>query len=74
MLTLTNPWYIMIMFAIVAFVIYFAKNLYLKKEDGPTLFEKLRNFGIHPTMRKPPKSSDLEGDDTSNNQKGDHAY
>jgi len=51
------------MFAIVAFVIYYAKNLLLRKEDEPTLLEKLRNSGIHPTIRKPPKSSDLKGED-----------
>ena len=68
MLSLTNPWYILIMFAIVAFVIYFAKNLLLRKKDDSTLLEKLRNSGIHPTIRTPPKPSDLKGDDTSNNQ------
>ena len=70
MLTLTNPWYILIMFAIVAFVIYFAKNLLLSKENDPTLLEKLRSSGINPTIRKPPKPSDLKGDDSSkdNNQ------
>ena len=68
MLTLTNPWYILIMFAIVAFVIYYAKNLYLKKEDKPSLLEKLRNPGIHPTIRKPPKPADLEGEDQNNNK------
>ena len=67
MLTLTNPWYILIMFAIVAFVIYFAKNLLLKKEDDPTLFEKLRNSGIHPTIRKPPKPSDLKEENKNQN-------
>jgi len=55
------------MFAIVAFVIYFTKNLLLRKEDDPTLLEKLRNSGIHPTIRKPPKSSDLKGDDKNRN-------
>ena len=68
MLTLTNPWYIFIMFVIVAVVIYFAKNLLLRKEDGPTLFEKLRNSGIHPTIRKPINPDNLKGDDTSNNK------
>jgi len=67
MLTLTNPWYILIMFAIVAFVIYYAKNLLLRKKDDPTLLEKLRNSGIHPTIRKSPKSSDLKRDDKNNN-------
>jgi hypothetical protein len=64
MLTITNPWYILIMFAIVAFVIYFAKNILLRKEDDPTLLEKLRNSGINPTIRTPPKPSDLKGGDT----------
>ena len=67
MLTLTNPWYILIMFAIVALVIYYAKNLLLRKKDDPTLLEKLRNSGIHPTIRKPPKSSDLKGEDKNQN-------
>ena len=69
MLTLTNPWYILIMFAIVAFVIYYAKNLLLRKEET-TLIEKLRAAGIFPTIRKPPKPSDLKEDDVSkdNNQ------
>lgn len=67
MLTLTNPWYILIMFAIVAFVIYFAKNILLRKEDDPTLLEKLRNSEINPTIRTPPKPSDLKGDDPENN-------
>ncbi|MCD4678588.1 MAG: hypothetical protein K8S18_21755 [Desulfobacula sp.] len=68
MLTLTNPWYILIMFAIVAFVIYYAKNILLRKKNDPTLLEKLRNFGIHPTIRKPPKPSGLKGGDTNNSQ------
>ena len=68
MLTLTNPWYILIMFAIVALVIYFAKNLLLRKKDDPTFFEKLRASGIHPTLRKPINPDDLKGGDTSNNQ------
>jgi hypothetical protein len=66
MLTLTNPWYILIMFAIVAFVIYFAKNLLLRKEDGHTLLEKLRTSGINPTIRTPPKQSDLKGGNPEN--------
>jgi hypothetical protein len=49
-------------------VIYYAQNLYLKKEDKPSLMEKLRNSGIHPTIRKPPKSSDLKGKDQNNNK------
>jgi hypothetical protein len=56
------------MLVIIAFVIYFAKNIYLKKEDDPTLLEKLRDSGIHPTIRKPPKTSDLEGDNNNQNK------
>ena len=40
------------------------KNILLRKEDDPTLLEKLRNSGINPTIRTPPKPSDLKGGDT----------
>ena len=41
--------------------------LFFYRRYKKPIFEKLRNFGIHPTIRKPPKPSDLKEDDTNNN-------
>ncbi len=72
MLTLTNPWWILVMFAIVAIVIYFAKNLYLRNKNDHTLNEKLKNAGIHPTIRKPFNPSDKKGGNKKTDKTDNH--
>ena len=64
---LTNPWFIIFTSINIVALIYLAIKFYYKNKDEPTLYEKLRDAGIHPTIRKPPKQSDLQEDDISNN-------
>ena len=64
---LTNPWFILFTAINIIALIYLAIKYRCKYKNKPTLYEKLRNAGIHPTIRKPPKSSDLQEDNTSNN-------
>ena len=64
----TNPWFIGFTAINIVATIYLAIKFYYRSKDEPTLFEKLRSTGIFPTIRKPPKSSDLEeGGETKNN-------
>ncbi len=65
---LTNPWFIAITVINILALIYLAKKFHYKPKNAPTLFEKLRAAGIFPTIRKPPKPSDLKGGDTDCNQ------
>jgi hypothetical protein len=62
---LTNPWFIVFTVLNIIALIYLAIKFYYKTKNEPTLYEKLRASGIHPTLRNPP---DLKGEDTSNNQ------
>jgi hypothetical protein len=64
----TNPWFIVFTLINIIATVYLAIKFYYRTKDEPTLFERLRNSGICPTLRKPPRSSDLKGGDTSNNQ------
>ena len=65
---LTNPWFIIFTAINILVTIYLAIKFYYRyKKDEPTLYEKLRNSGIHPTIRKPTKPSDLQEDGNSNN-------
>jgi hypothetical protein len=64
----TNPWFIVFTLINIIATVYLAIKFYYRTKDEPTLFEKLRASGICPTLRTPPKSSDLKGDNTSNNQ------
>ena len=62
---LTNPWFILFTVLNIVAMIYLAIKFYYKTKDEPTLLDRLRSAGIHPTLRKP---SDLKGDTNSNNQ------
>jgi hypothetical protein len=64
----TNPWFILFTLINIIATFYLAIKFYYRTKDEPTLFEKLRDSGICPTLRTPPKPSDLKGGDTSNNQ------
>jgi len=65
---LSNPWFIIFTIINIIATIYLAIKFYYRyNKDEPTLYEKLRNAGIHPTIRKPPKPSNLQEDNTSNN-------
>ena len=65
---LSNPWFIIFTVINIIATIYLAIKFYYRyKKDEPTLYEKLRNAGIHPTIRKPPKQSNLQEDGTTNN-------
>ncbi len=65
---LTNPWFIIFTAINIVATIYLAIKFYYRyKKDEPTPYEKLRNAGIHPTIRKSPKPSDLKGDDIKEN-------
>jgi hypothetical protein len=64
----TNPWFIVFTALNIVALIYLAIKFHYKTKKEPLLFEKLRASGIHPTLRTPPKSSDLKGGETSNNQ------
>jgi hypothetical protein len=64
----TNPWFIVFTGINILATIYLAIKFYYRTKDDPTLFEKLRASGICPTLRTPPKPSDLKGDNTNNNQ------
>ncbi|MBA3010041.1 MAG: hypothetical protein FP812_07370 [Desulfobacula sp.] len=63
---LTNPWFIVFTGINIAALIYLAIKFRYKSKKEPLLFEKLRDAGIFPTLRIPPKSSDLEGGDPEN--------
>ncbi len=63
---LTNPWFIIFTAINIIATIYLAIKFYFKNKDKPTLYEKLRNAEIHPTIRKPPKPSDLQEDSNNN--------
>jgi hypothetical protein len=64
---LSNPWFIIFTAINIIATIYLAIKFYYRyKKDEPTLYEKLRNAGIHPTVRKPMKENELKGGDTSN--------
>ena len=60
---LTNPWFIIFTVLNIVAMIYLAIKFYYKTKDEPTLLEKLRASGIHPTLRNPP---DLKGEDNNN--------
>ena len=62
---LTNPWFILFTVLNIVAMIYLAIKFYYKTKNEPTLLEKLRASGIHPTLRKPP---DIKREDTSNTQ------
>ena len=64
----TNPWFIIFTAINIIATIYLAIKFYYRyKKDEPSLYEKLRNAGIHPTLRKPIKENDLKGGNTNNN-------
>ena len=62
---LTNPWFILFNILNIIALIYLAIKFHYKAKNEPTLLDRFRSAGIHPTLRKPP---DLKGDTTSNNQ------
>ena len=64
---LTNPWFIVFTALNIVATIYLAIKFYYRAKEEPTLFEKLRASGICPTLRTPPKPSDLK-DDGKNNE------
>jgi len=64
---LTNPWFIVFTALNILALIYLAIKFRYKSKKKVLLFEKLRKAGIHPTIRKPPKASDLKGGDTKEN-------
>ncbi len=64
---LTNPWFIVVTAINIAATIYLAIKFYYRSKEEPTLFEKLRATGIFPTVRKPPKPSDLKCNKENNN-------
>jgi len=62
---LTNPWFIAITIINILALIYLAIKFHYNPKNKPLLFERLRDAGIHPTIRTPQKPSDLKGGDTS---------
>lgn len=64
---LTNPWFIVFTGINIAVLIYLAIKFYYNAKEKPLLFERLRAQGIHPTIQKPPKPSDLKGGEVNCN-------
>ena len=64
---LTNPWFIVFNAVNIIGLIYLVIKYRCKYKHKPTLYKKLRNVGIHPTLRKPIKENDLKGGNTNNN-------
>jgi len=62
-----KPMVITITAIIVIAIIYFVVKFYYKIKNEPSLYERLRKAGIHPTIRKPPKYSDLKGKEPKSN-------
>jgi len=65
---LTNPWFILFNVLNIIALIYLAIKFHYKTKKKVPLFEKLRSAGIFPTLRTPPKPSDLKGGETNCNQ------
>jgi hypothetical protein len=65
---LTNPWFILITVINILALIYLTIKFRYKIKEEPLLFERLRDADVHITIRTPPKSSDLKGDDTKENK------
>ncbi len=63
---LTNPWFILFNVLNILALIYLAIKFHYKTKKKLPLFEKIRSAGIFPTIRKPPKPSDLKGGDPEN--------
>lgn len=63
---LINPWFLAITVMNILALIYLAIKFRYKTKKEPLLFERLRDAGIHHTIRKPPKPSDLKGGDPEN--------
>ena len=65
---LTNPWFIAITIINILALIYLAIKFHYNPKNKPLLFERLRDAGIHPTIRKPQKPSDLKESEPDCNQ------
>ena len=63
----TNPWFIIFTVLNIIALIYLAIKFRYKTKEEPLLFERLRDADVNITIRTPPKSSDLKGDDTKEN-------
>ena len=46
----TNPWFIVFTLINIIATVYLAIKFYYRTKDEPTLFERLRNSGICPTL------------------------
>jgi hypothetical protein len=64
---LSNPWFIIITAINIIATIYLAIKFYYRNKEEPTLYEKLRNAGIHTTIRKHTKPSDSKKTEIHNN-------
>jgi hypothetical protein len=62
---LSNPWFIVCTAINILATIYLAIKFYYRTKEEPTLFEKLRDLGILPTFRKPPKKNISKNEDTN---------
>lgn len=64
-----NPWFILFTGINILALIIVGIRLHFKNRYKPSLFERLRDSGIHPTIRKSVDPSDLKGGDnnSSNN-------
>lgn len=61
-----NPWFLaFIVFSILGMIYRVAKYHY-KSKNKRSYLEKLRDAGIFPTIRLPPKRGDLKGGDSNN--------
>jgi hypothetical protein len=64
----TNPWFIIFTALNIIAMVYLAIKFYYKnKKEEPLLFDRLKDADVHITIRTPPKTSDLKGDDTKEN-------
>jgi hypothetical protein len=64
----TNPWFIVFTGLNIIAMVYLAIKFYYKnKKEEPLLFDRLRDADVHITIRTPPKSPDLKGGNTKEN-------
>jgi len=53
-------------------MICYAIKIYYKIKNEPSLYERLRNAGIHPTIRMPPKHSDQKEEEPNSNNRNNY--
>ena len=63
---ISSPWFLIFIVLSIVAVIYFAIKFFNRTRKEVLFYEKLRSAGIFPTIRKPPKPSDLKEHESEN--------